>query len=1026
MNNMRIPTTTAFLTLLCGSIALADTPSFSIPFVQGIEVEKGIEQWKPVAPIGDWNQKDRIVYGANNWTGPADLGGTAWMGWDEHNLYVAADITDDQVRQTGTGENLWRGDHVMVLMNVHPEAKLPPGRFQQSGQFMLGLNPGSLSTGGDLLASLPPEVYIWQPQYVSNSGIAITATRTKTGYAIQAAIPWEFLGVRPHDGLKIDFDLCPSDCDTQEMQQQTLASLKPGKWEVSTARLLSGELKGGPKGATSAAAGAKVELSQKEVELQHGQTRNFTFTPPANTEGLVPVVSLKARLASKRLGGASYGLVVQVNGKPLEPERCINRPASVVFASGTTLSLFKANSWTLIYSPDYKAIHTDTKSSYYIAPGEFDAYDFRFNVQGLLKQGQNTVTVRDSSHPSQKIPIAFEDLAIQWVPANQAKKPEEVIKAKPPVTVRPPKDLAPPAQARLSDGGAIHFQAAGKTWTVESQFSSPDGKWLKMADTRQEGWTTFNRASGNHLSAATDRIALDRTIRVLDQCIEIHEKLTNKTDQNQPVMIRHQLAWPVDQLAALTLNGRPMPLNRGITSDAANPTLLLKSTQGEGVALIPYDGVFRLHHQAFYLNGTAGLADSNLVLAPHATYEQVWQVYTIPSGDYWDLVNAVRKQWDTNFKLEGPFAFVDPRVVKGRDLQGDYTVEQMRTWLAKRNVGVPVVSDYDPITGAALQGLANKLEGKYLEKITHFIEVIRQADPKLPILRYYHCFITGTPFDKEADPADALLDASGHQVFYSNNKHWPIFVPTTTNQYGRQMTQLAKDLVQKLKLNGIYWDEQQTSAVLYHYGKPWDGVSGDIDRKTHKLIRTKSLVPLISAEFRYNLLDWMAQNNMVVLCNGQPYTPEDAKYKMHRFVETGSVTNLYDASLFSPCGLGDHLTERTGADVIRSQIRFLDYGCLYDYYSSQIDVKNPGLCRWMYPITPVALGPGYILGREKILTNRPGRYSWGDKTLPPVEVHVIDPTGQEIKADWKKVSADGIEWVQLTLPPGHAAAIVRK
>jgi hypothetical protein len=147
---------------------------------------------------------------------------------------------------------------------------------------------------------------------------------------------------------------------------------------------------------------------------------------------------------------------------------------------------------------------------------------------------------------------------------------------------------------------------------------------------------------------------------------------------------------------------------------------------------------------------------------------------------------------------------------------------------------------------------------------------------------------------------------------------------------------------------------------------------------------------------------------------------------MHRFVETGSITNLYDASLFSPCGLGDHLTERTGADVIRSQMRFLDYGCLYDYYSSNIDVQNPGLCRWMYPITPVALGQGYIVGKERILTNRAGRFTWGDKTLPALEVHVIDATGKEVKADWKKVSADGVEWVELKMPPGHAAAIVRK
>jgi hypothetical protein len=104
----------------------------------------------------------------------------------------------------------------------------------------------------------------------------------------------------------------------------------------------------------------------------------------------------------------------------------------------------------------------------------------------------------------------------------------------------------------------------------------------------------------------------------------------------------------------------------------------------------------------------------------------------------------------------------------------------------------------------------------------------------------------------------------------------------------------------------------------------------------------------------------------------------------------------------------------------------LNYGALYDYYESNLPIENPGLCRWMYPTTPIALGPGYVLGKERILTNRSGRFSWGDKTLPPLDVHEIDAMGNIVKANWKKVTADGIEWVELQLPVDHAAAIVRK
>jgi hypothetical protein len=1026
--SMKIITTLAALTFLLPSVVLAESKPAAIIYVKDIQVDGPVSQWKSIDPIGNWNNPSNIVYGKNNWTGPSDLGGTGWMGWDEHSLYLAANITDDQVRQSGSGENIWQGDHVMVLLNLNPDPKAPAGRFNQAGQFMLGLSPGSLGhNAADLLSNLPPEVYVWQPQYVGNSGIALTAKKTDTGYLIQAAIPWTFLGAQPHNGMKVDFDLCPSDCDTQEMQQQTLASLIPGAWDISTGRLIHGELQGGPQGAAhTPSTGPKIELSKQEIKLKAGGSRQFTFEQPANTNDLKPVLSLNARLDFKELGGASYALTALVNGQRLTPERCINRPLRATFASGQSIGLFQSNIWTLFYSPDYKAINTDTQSGYYIPPNQLQGYTFKFNVDGLLKDGTNTITIRDDADATQTQAMAFEDLVVQWVPAAQAKKHEVVEKPRPPVSVRPPKELSPPADAALDNGGAIRFKSAARAWTIESQFSEPNGQWAKLNAKRDSSWSKFTRESATKVSASTAQFTLERQIKPVGQCLEIHEKLINLTDQKLPIMVRHQLSLPQSDLETLTLNGRPMPLKRGITSDAQNPTILLKTKEGGGVALAPRDGVFRLHHQAFYLNDTAGLADSSLVLAPHATYEQVWQVYAVPSGDYWDLVNAIRSQWDNNFTVNGPFAFIDPRVIEGRNLQGDLTPEQMKQWLEVRNVGIPAIDMYDPATNAALQGLANTLDSHYVAKVTRLVDMIHQIDPKLPVIRYFHCFITGTPFNKDADPADALLNSTGQPVYYSTDKHWPIYVPTATNQYGRQMTQLAKDLVQKLHLNGLYWDEEQYSDQLYDYGKDWDGVSGDIDRNTHQLIRTKSLVPLISAKLRYEIMDWLLDNHMTVVCNGQPMTPAEEKYKVHRFVETGSITNLYDTNLFSPTGLADFLTERTHADVMRSQRQFLNYGALYDYYESNLPIENPGLCRWMYPTTPIALGPGYVLGKERILTNRSGRFSWGDKTLPPLDVHEIDAMGNIVKANWKKVTADGIEWVELQLPVDHAAAIVRK
>lgn len=275
--------------------------------------------------------------------------------------------------------------------------------------------------------------------------------------------------------MRIDFDLCPSDCDAADQPQKTLASLVPGKWKITTGRVVHGELKGG--GAVMAeAAGPKIELSKDEIKLNTGKSSQFTFEQQAGTDELVPVVSLKARFVDSTLGGSTHGLTMRINGKPLMPDRCINRPEEMTFADGQKFSLFAANSWVVIYSPDYKAIHADTESNYYIPPGKFDAYTFDFDVKGLVKPGRNAVTVQNKADPRADAVLAFENVTVQWVPADQATRHEETGKSRPPVTVRPPRDLVPPADAILDQGGAIRFEAAGQTWTINSQFSQTNGQ----------------------------------------------------------------------------------------------------------------------------------------------------------------------------------------------------------------------------------------------------------------------------------------------------------------------------------------------------------------------------------------------------------------------------------------------------------------------------------------------------------------------------------------------------------------------
>jgi hypothetical protein len=85
----------------------------------------------------------------------------------------------------------------------------------------------------------------------------------------------------------------------------------------------------------------------------------------------------------------------------------------------------------------------------------------------------------------------------------------------------------------------------------------------------------------------------------------------------------------------------------------------------------------------------------------------------------------------------------------------------------------------------------------------------------------------------------------------------------------------------------------------------------------------------------------------------------------------------------------------------------------------------------MFPITPIELHEGFIIGKERIITNRSGLFGWNDKSQH--EIHIFDRTGREvelkdIKAPTvaKTYEKDGARWTELRLGEGWSAAIIKQ
>ena len=284
-----------------------------------------------------------------------------------------------------------------------------------------------------------------------------------------------------------------------------------------------------------------------------------------------------------------------------------------------------------------------------------------------------------------------------------------------------------------------------------------------------------------------------------------------------------------------------------------------------------------------------------------------------------------------------------------------------------------------------------------------------------------NCFIYNGPEREELFKDARILDAEGNHMICgdTNNK---LYVPTLNNAFGKETAKSIDIILDKTGANGIFWDEFQTSRDSYAYNM-WDNFSADIDPETFKIKKLKGSVALLS-------LGWRMQQKMrikdhsSISIKGTPSTRTERQLKMLGFTKIDDITNCNRMLLYTPVALGDSNTERTEKDAYGTMLKALDYGCLYLWNNAEIASTFKTLTEYMYPFTPIELHSGYVIGRERILTNKSGVFGWGDKS--DFTAHVFDADGRETTSiQVPKVEKDDKTYAEVKIPDGHSVALVR-
>lgn len=759
-------------------------------------------------------------------------------------------------------------------------------------------------------------------------------------------------------------------------------------------------------------AATTVKILDEKRTVSPAETVLDVDVPPFSVEHQVRL-SLEVRIEWDKLLGSNPWLRVAVNDEFLTKPDLLNKRDEFKLLNGLDLTWSKYDRWRVLYSPDFRAA-IDSDSPY--ACPDAAPYRFVWDITRHVQPGKNrlrfqhlriladasTMVIRNVSLEVGKAIPKPEDDAVRPAPTG----PLPTFVARPAQTV--------PIRVALAPAGGLSVDIGSTTFTVATRSSLPGGKWHETASTNPGPALAIGQNGRVTWQTATCRI--ERLVEVRADHVHVEDTLTNPTGALIGVIVENRLQSP-GKPGAVRIAGRKAFRDEMSARNACNPSAF--GRWGDlGMGVVAEDDVFRVHVRSFSEIDGIGLADSQLGMEPGATVTLEWSIYPLPGGDYWDFVNTVRRNWGSNFTIPGPFCF-------GMHFPEGKPAEWYAEWMHDRDLNITAGGIAKYTSGLYAHGTGITAAPEFVAREREWISKMLAADPTLKPLCYFHAQCSTEPGAPETYADSRLIDANGKHLSYPYAYPLPLYLPTRENSYGKSLWRYVRTILDEIGAAGIYWDEMTHSILEFAHDAPWDGVTVAIDPQTHAVTGKRSSVNLLMQPLRLDIVRHVREHGKFLMANTQPATRTMLDEKIIRFVETGTYSALAGTHLGCPIGLGNHHPEETRADSATHVRRLLEYGAVYygHYYREEPAAWN--FASLMFPITPVALGEGMVLGEERIHTARSGRFGWPDGAAAAVTV--VDAKGERAaKPDVTEVVEDGKHLYEIRIPSDHFAILTRR
>jgi hypothetical protein len=637
---------------------------------------------------------------------------------------------------------------------------------------------------------------------------------------------------------------------------------------------------------------------------------------------------------------------------------------------------------------------------------------------------------------------------------------------------------APGAQSfsvQLKNGGGFVLENGAKTYAVESNFSYPmmrDANWNALAASDEKPndgewkWSASQNKNGFTIEAVGKAYRLQRNVSLQNDHVVISDKFTNISKEDIAIAFDNKVT-SLSAPRAINVSGVYEKSYFPYSSIAppGNPTIFLDN-ENSGLGMIALDDIYRLQFSLKKDAQSGWFENRSFGLPAGDSYTFEWALYPTKSGDYYEFVNAARRDYVRPTRIEGGMAWL------AINAPTTWPREQMVQWLRDRSAKIVIL--VGPYSGAPwLGGYAqymNKVPVAYDEKaqladIKKAREILREIDPTIKCLAPFETALTpdqpagqstpifsdsliigengkpqGYQFPKDAEKRDEYIQTKGHSYIY---------YPMAGNSYEKAMRATIEKALDETDCDGIYFDIFSYTAPDFRWTYDrWDNRTVNMDLTNYTIARKKADVELLSEDARADIVQMVLDRKKgnIVIANTMPVTAKIRALPIMHFTETIMDYGYMQSHFATPIVLGWTTGYSPGAEKLGKQGTWwkewktdadyfgdikdkLQYGNItYTYWAPpgqmyRSNLTRPTILEHMFPITIEKIGAGLVAGKERIISLHSGEYSWGEKAK--ARAYFYDGEGKEIEGQLKTIEEKGLTTFLIEVPAGGAAVIER-